>query len=270
MVKRTLIFMAFLLGAASILSAHDLFLKLGSYMVEPDATVQLSLLNGTFTSSESGVAADRVVDISIVSPAARDRLDASMLTTEGNTTSLEVKTSGAGTYVVGVSLRKRVLELQAADFNDYLEHEGIPDALEARRRDGEVAEDVAERYSKHVKAIFQVGDERTDGFSTVLGYPAEIVPLQNPFEAHAGSEIEFRCLVDGSPVANQMVLAGGRNSDGAFEEVSTRTDEDGIARFTLSAAGQWYVKFISMVKVADDEADYESTWATLTFGLPGR
>jgi len=268
MIKRTLIFTALLLGAASILSAHDLFLKLGSYMVAPGATVKLTLLNGTFTSSESTVAPERIMDISLVSSSSHDRLEASSLSAEGNTTSLEVTTGDAGTYVAGVSIRKRVLELPAAAFNDYLEHEGIPDALAARTRDDELDEDVAERYSKHVKAIFQVGEETTDSFSTVLGYPAEIVPLQNPFETHAGSEIEFRILVDGSPVANQMVLAGGHNADGAFEEISTRADADGVARFTLASSGQWYVKFISMKKITDDEANYESTWATLTFGIP--
>ena len=268
MAKRTLIVVGLVLGAASILSAHDLFMKLGSYMVEPHSTVELTLMNGTFTSSESEVAADRVVDISLVSPTGRETLEASTLATSGNTTALEARTGGPGTYVAGLSLRKRVLKLEAASFNDYLEHEGIPDALEARRRDGELEEDVAERYSKHVKAIFQVGDDRTDGFSTVLGYPAELVPLQNPYEAHPGSELEFRALVDGSPVAHQVVLAGGRNADGAFDEVSTRTDEHGIARFTLAAAGDWYVKFISMVKVTDGGATYESTWTTLTFALP--
>ena len=78
--------------------------------------------------------------------------------------------------MTGVSVKPRELELKAADFNAYLEEDGIPDVLEARRRNNELGKPARERYSKHVKAVFQVGDARTDVFGAVLGYPAEIVP----------------------------------------------------------------------------------------------
>ncbi|MFQ5690793.1 MAG: DUF4198 domain-containing protein [Gemmatimonadota bacterium] len=254
-------------GAAASLYAHDLFLKLESYFLEPDSSATVTLLNGTFDSSEDPVMRERAADISVVSPAGRARLDTTALTAEGDTSRLAIRTGGPGTYVVGVSLRKRVLGLDAAGFNDYLEHDGIPDVLEARRRDGELNLDVRERYSKHVKAIFQVGNSRTDSYGTLLGYPAEIVPLQNPYSLRPGTELRVRCLVNGRPVANQLVLAGGENADGAFHLAATRTDEDGIVRFKIGVPGKWYVKFIHMVKVPDAEADYESTWATLTFGV---
>ena len=74
-----------------------------------------------------------------------------------------------------------------------------------------------------------------------------------------------RAVVEGVPVANQLVIAGGEDSNGSFPETSARTDEEGVARFDLHAAGLWYVKFISMEKVGLEDVDYESKWATLTF-----
>ena len=110
----------------------------------------------------------------------------------GDSTLLTIETGAAGTYVVGASIRHSEIDLQAADFNEYLEHDGIPDVLEARHRDNELGKDVRERYSKHVKAVFQVGDARTDDFSAILGYPAEIVPLNNPYRriAEKSSSLE--------------------------------------------------------------------------------
>jgi uncharacterized GH25 family protein len=67
-----------------------------------------------------------------------------------------------------------------------------------------------EQYQKHVKAVLQVGDARSNTFSTVLGYPAEIVPLRNPYAAHIGDTLAFRCLVDGKPLTNQLVIAGAQ------------------------------------------------------------
>ncbi len=263
--KRTTVFLGLLFGAATILSAHDLFLKLNSYFVAPNSSVPLALLNGTFSESQGPVARDRIMDISVVSPAGRAHRDTLAITARGGTSELMIKTGEAGTYVAGISLKKRVLALPAAAFNAYLEHDGIPDVLEARRRNNTLDRDVRERYAKHVKAIFQVGSELTDSYGAELGYPAEIVPLENPYALKPGSEFEVRCLVDAKPVADQLVIAGGENERGAFEERSTRTDEHGRAVFTLDTAGKWYVKFIHMTETADGEADYESKWATLTF-----
>jgi uncharacterized GH25 family protein len=97
----------------------------------------------------------------------------------------------------------------------------------------------------------------------VLGYAAEIVPLENPYTLGRGAPLRVRCLVDGRPVANQTVLWGG-----ALAQRSTRTDADGVAQVTLDAAGRWYVKFIHMVRATQPGLDYESKWATLTFETP--
>lgn len=45
---------------------------------------------------------------------------------------------------------------------------------------------MCERYSKYVKAVFQVSEARTDSFKTALGYPVEITPQQNPYALKGG------------------------------------------------------------------------------------
>src|SRR5207247_9774859 len=51
---------------ASLALAHDLFLKLDTYFLEPRTRVRVTVLNGTFAKSEGFVAPDRVADISVV------------------------------------------------------------------------------------------------------------------------------------------------------------------------------------------------------------
>jgi uncharacterized GH25 family protein len=120
-----------------------------------------------------------------------------------------------------------------------------------------------------VKAILQVGDTRTTTYATVFGHPAEIVPLQNPYDVRAGGKLRVRALVDGKPVANQTVLVGGVGADGSrIAETAVRTDAEGVATVSLTRTGAWYVKFIHMTRVTDDpKLDYRSKWATLTFGV---
>ncbi len=250
---------------ATVLFAHDLFLKLDSYFVPPHSTVRVAVLNGTFAMSEGPVTADRLRDLSVVGPIERRAIGRDNWKPSGDSTWLTVATGAPGTYVIGASLLPREIALTAEQFNSYLEEDGIPDVLEARRASGELNRAARERYQKHVKAILQVGDTRTTAFATALGYPAEIVPLANPYGLRVGDTLALRCLVDGRPVGRQLVIAGGERGGQALQEVQARSDGDGVARFAIGAAGKWYVKFIHMAPVGRDGIDYESKWATLTF-----
>ena len=267
--RRTILIAATLLLVASVALAHDLFLKLDTYFVGAHSRVRIPVLNGTFTKSEGFVAPERIADISVVSPGGRTRLSPATAWSRGpdSTSLLTLELGDAGTYVTGASTRPNELSLTAEQFNAYLEEDGLPDVLEARRAGNELGKGARERYAKHVKAVFQVGEARSEGFSVVLGYPAEIVPLENPYAIGGRAALRVRCLVDGRPVANQTVLWGGEKGGEVLAQRSTRTDADGVAQVTLDAAGRWYVKFIHMVRATEPGGglDYESKWATLTF-----
>ena len=255
-----------LLAGAAVASAHDMFAKPARFFVDENAEVLVRILNGTFSKSENSIARARVRNVSVVSPDGRRQLDTAQWSAEGDTSAFRVTAGAAGTYVIGASTTANVIALEAKDFNLYLREDGIPDVLEARRRSGELDRPARERYSKHVKALVQVGRARSDHFGTELGYPAELVPLDNPYALPAGRVLRVRTLVDGSPAAAQFVLYGGRTPGGnRIAQRSVRSDTAGVARVPLRAPGTWYVKFINMSRVQGDTVDYESKWATLTF-----
>jgi uncharacterized GH25 family protein len=256
-----------LLLSAVAAAAHDMFVQPARFFAEENANVLVRVLNGTFAKSENSIDRARLVDVTVVSPGGRQRVDTAAWSTGGDTSAFTIRTGAAGTYVVGVSTRPNVIALEAKEFNQYLSEDGIPDVLVTRRRSGELGRPARERYSKHVKALIQVGSARSDHFATELGYPAEVLALDNPYELHAGGSLRVRALVDGKPAANQYVLFGGRTPGGErLAQRSLRSNADGIARIPLRTRGTWYVKFINMARLeGDSAADYESKWATLTF-----
>lgn len=266
---RVTLAVALILATAGVLDAHDLFFRADNFFVSPGTVVQLRALNGTFSKSENSIAHDRLRDLSVVSPGGRAHPDHSQWSTTGDTSVLTVRTSIPGTYVIGASLLPREITLKAADFNSYLLEDGIPDVLGSRKKSGEMGKDATERYSKHIKAMVQVGSKLSGDFSAVLGYPAEIVPLDNPYSMRAGGTLRVRALVDGNAVANQLVVTGGRTQrGGVLRETRVRTDKSGVARIRLPSRGQWYVKFIHMEPYHGPERiDYQSKWATLTFAV---
>jgi uncharacterized GH25 family protein len=273
--RRALLVSGFLLAFTSVLAGHDLFLTLREYFVPPDTDLRITALNGTFRTSENSIDRNRIADLSLVTPAARRRLDTAVVRAEGTRTAIGVHTEADGTYEAGMSIKPSEIDLTAKEFNAYLTEEGLGSVLARRRRDGELAKPARERYAKHVKLIFQVGQTRSEGWSTVLGYPVEIVPLRNPYQLGPGDSIRFRLLVNGAPSpAGQEVLAGGRTLSGARRTVRRLvTDAAGEIALSRVTAGTWYVKFIHMSKATEPGLDYISQWATLTFAIaspPGK
>ncbi|WP_343485798.1 DUF4198 domain-containing protein [Allomuricauda sp. d1] len=266
--KKQLILFAAILGSI-VLTSHELFLKTDAYFLQPGQASELYLFNGTFDQSENEITRDRIINAKILGPDHEFMPEDKDYYDKDKATYLKFKSSKAGTYVAGVSTLPRTIELTGKQFNDYLTHEGLDHVMANREQAGILDDEAKEIYSKHVKAILQVGDKNTDDFSTVLGYPIEFVPVDNPYSKKAGDEFSFQLLVGGNPLPNQTVhySTSMPGKDAHANEKSTKTDEKGVMTMTPTQAGKWYVATIHMVESDEDGVDYESNWATLTFAV---
>lgn len=285
----------YLLLISMLLCSHDLYLKMETYFLQPHQEATLSLYNGTFEKSENIITRDRMLDASFVAQGTRTAIQAEQWKDQDSTiTQLTFNTGEAGTYVAGVSTKARNIELTAEKFNSYLEHDGVLDMLEQRTNNNQLDQDALESYQKHVKAIYQVGDAKSNDWSTVLGYPIEFVPQANPYEKYSGDQLEVQLLLDGEPLGNQLVYAdyikgthahthddhghehshdGHSHSHDHDEEAHThtsgqqlRTNEQGAVLVDLPEDGIYYLRTIHMTTVTDsDKLTHRSKWATLTF-----
>ena len=270
--------LVFGLLAVIILCSNDMFLKFDNYFLNPQSEAVLQLFNGTFDESENIIDRDRMLDASMVGGGFRFPIDSAQWYDENLTTYLKFETGKDGTWVAGVSTAPRNISMKAEKFNDYLEHDGVDDMLLKRKNEGKLNSDTTEKYSKHVKTIFQVGDERSNDWATNLGYPIEFIPLSNPYSTHVGHSIKVKLLRDGKPLPNQTVLIGNdknqaehTHDDGEPHSHDNgqklRTDAGGILEFNLSNSGIWHLRTIHMEEVDDAELTHESNWATLTFAV---
>lgn len=250
--------------AAPAALAHDLFLKPDAFLLAPRSNVRVRMFNGTFTTSENAVTRDRVRDLTLVTPESVRHPENVSWKDTGKASEFAIGVGPAGTYVLGLSIKPRELRMEGKAFNDYLREEGVLDVLESRQRAGALERPSRERYSKHVKALFQVGDSKND-VSKPLGHPAEIVPLGNPYALGPGAELELLCLVDGRPAGGVNLIAGSQPKNGKLQSRTYHADAEGHVRVPILAAGPHFAKFISMVPADESGLDYESKWATLTF-----
>ncbi|MFN2502276.1 MAG: DUF4198 domain-containing protein [Pyrinomonadaceae bacterium] len=250
------------------IAAHDLFLKLDTYFVKPGEKISISVLNGSFQGSEGAVSFARLADASVVWPGGeRSKAKETEFTKNDKTAFFNFEPTKTGTYVAGLSTMPREIELNGKDFNEYLVEDGIPDTLAERQRLGELEKPVRERYSKHVKAIFQAGDKRTDNYKTAMGYPVEILLKKNPYSLKVGDTLEFVCIKDGKPIAGQYVMTGRDDGTNLRVGENVRANKKGVARVKLSGSGKWYFKFINMTRLDDPKLNYESKWASISFEI---
>lgn len=265
--------------AAATVDAHDLFLRPRDFVVRSGSQLAVRVLNGSFTSSEAMVARARLRDLTLVGPAGMAHPDRSTWSDGEKESEWQVRLGGPGTYVLGASLEPKTIHLTGAQFNDYLREEGLSEVLAIRRSGRQLNDASHERYAKHVKALVRVTGSATTSaprvdtaYRAVLDYPAELIPLDDPYTLRVGGHFRVRALVDGQPAPNQVVLAGGRTISGQqMVERQLRTDKVGVATIGTVTRGTWYVKFIHMRRIAASAADsvnYESKWATLTFARP--
>ena len=225
------------------------------------------LFNGTFDSSENVIARDRIIDPKILGPGYSFVPSSTDYHDKGNVTYLSFDTGEAGTYVAGISTKPRAIELSGKAFSAYLDHEGLSEVIAQRKAQGISGQAAREKYSKHVKAILQVGKESSDHYSAVLAYPIEFIPLKNPYELSLGDTMSFKLLYMDEPLAKQTVhVSSRRDSDEkGKEETSLQTNENGEVDFRIDDTGQWYIATIHMFESHEENFDYESNWATLTF-----
>ena len=104
--------------------------------------------------------------------------------------------SQPGTFIVALETDNRAQShLPSLRFNDYLRVEGLAAALQQRERTHRMDADGSEIYSRHSKALIQVGSssDHSARVTQPLGMPLEIVPDINPYECPWQRHCRFMC-----------------------------------------------------------------------------
>ena len=162
------------------------------------------------------------------------------------------------------------IQLPGAKFNSYLAEEGLTGPLAVRGASGEPGR---ERYRRCAKTWLSGDDAKRA--TEPIGLPLEIVPASIPGR---DSVLLVTVLRGGQPLAGALVRvwraplgAAGVALDAAVRDSSAmawegRTTANGSVAVPVRECGEWLVSLVDMVPSAEpSEADWESTWASLTF-----
>lgn len=275
MITRLTATLVLALAISAAVAAHEFWISAASWRVPPGqrATILVNV-GDRFPSATSFTAPERVESVRLVGPTGETPIPGPFRR-EKDSLAADVQAPGQpGTYIAVVTIKPRVLEIKASDFETYLAHEGLDGVVAERRRAGESGKPGRERYSRYGKTLLRVGDATTIGHVTrPVGLAVEIVPLTDPTTLRAGDRCRFRLLFEGKPIAGAKVGAIYASATTKPDEwpLTARTDARGEVEFTLNDPGPWLVRAVHMVRRTEqtgaEAADWESYWASLSFAL---
>src|SRR5262245_4878838 len=266
--------------AAGTASAHEFWLSPSRYQAGAGDKVSIGAIVGTgFRGDPRPYAAPRSVRFVVAAARTVDLTPAALNGEIPWATFVMPDDQGA---IVAYQSNFADIELPAAEFDAYLELEGLDGPRAMRAKQGDKAGPGRERYARCPKvwiAGTAPGARATRAMSTI-GLPIEIVPLADPGTV---TPLPVRLLWHGKPLAGALVrawntsLADGfaprawASRDSVGPVASARTDKNGEARLEIGRPGEWLIASEHMVPCAEkSEADWESWWASFTFARAGR
>jgi len=204
-----------------------------------------------------------------------DRLRNPRLVTQGGATPVKVLESegggvaahfggldGPGWFVV--ETEPAFIELEASEFESYLEHEGLRSVVEARREANALGRTGREIYSKYAKVAL---DARRGFVSGAVGFPIEIIPVSDE-PCAPGDAMRVRVLLRGHGASGLQLRATHRASEDPAPRVASTqvTLAGGEGTIHIDQPGLWRLHTIAIEPHTDPAtADWRSHWASLTF-----
>jgi uncharacterized GH25 family protein len=256
---------AYLASTAAPSFAHDFWIELDRPVVaEKSAVLQARFKIGSAGEPEDwNTRRERIVALRSVGPDGVRDQQAEIV--PGEPGSATIRLSGAGSHVVMFESTPSEIELAPAEFNDYLEHEGLTAIRDWRSQNGQTDKPGREIYARRAKAIVQLGGKPTDTVSTPLGLSLEIVPERNPLALKTGQDLPLRLYYRGAPLAGAKLVCEAIAPAGL--SFNATTDENGRAHFAIPHTGRWKIATVWSTPISGNpRADFDTLFASLTFG----
>jgi len=245
--------------------AHEFWMQPLKFFLRPGERTSISFLVGeNFIGEQWDLKVHKVEKLEIHrSGGVKNLLDSIKVSSKDN---LSVTPQEEGTHMIILQSSNAFIELPGEKFNEYLTEDGLDDVLTHRKKTGTLDKPGKEYYRRYSKLLLQVGNKRDDTYKKVMGDPIEIVPEANPYTFKKGDLVKFRILSEGKPIFGVKVRVWNR-----FENRTTiqpvYPEKNGIIEMRIVNPGPWMVSVVKMVPSTQPGADWQSHWASLTFGV---
>ena len=246
--------------------AHEYWIEPAKFSIAKGEKTQVKLLLGdglVKDVEERPFQADKTTVFSVFSR--RQTLDLRSRLADGATPLYEFTGAEMGNYLFAMERTWSYITIEPDQFDAYLREDGMEYIIAEREKLGESKRPGRERYARFLKSLLQVGRKGDDTYKKRTGLTVELIPQANPYSKKVGDLISFQALLDNKPLAGYTVFADNRQTG----KKKLLTDKNGKFTFKLDAPGLWLTRLVFMrrCKVDCGDADWESFWASFSFGI---
>jgi uncharacterized GH25 family protein len=179
---------------------------------------------------------------------------------------LSLSLNAEGTHMLVMQSSHAFIELQAAKFNEYLKEDGLDEVLQYRQKNNLMDKPGKETYARYTKLMVQVGDKRDATYKKSAGLPLEIFIEKNPYNIALGEKVKFKIMFQNKPLFGARVMVWNRTNNLTTKQ-PVYTLQDGTIEARISNKGPWMISVVKMLPSKEKNADWESYWGSLVFGI---
>lgn len=262
---KNIFFISSLLAVISLQSAHELWLSPDKFIYQRGEKINIRFFAGENFEGENWKGNnEKIQSLKLYFDDVSD--DLSKYFSKGKGDSVELTILDEGTNLFAFNSTNFYIETEAARFNEYLEENGLINAIENRKLNNETGSNSREFFQHCSKTLIQVGNKKDKTFSVSTGLPVDIIPLSNPYSLKDTDSLSVKILFRDRPLANTLIRIWRRLDDKSIKSELT-TNDNGEIKFPVSTSGNWMISTVKMERLQNDpNAQWQSYWASLTWG----
>jgi uncharacterized GH25 family protein len=254
-----------LLSVITSLSAHEFWLSPSKYIYKRTEKLNIRFFVGeNFEGQNWNGNKERIQSLKLYYGGVNDELSEYITDQPGD--SIELTMVDEGTNLISFNSRNSYIEMEASEFNKYLQEDGLSDAIDYRKENNETDSMGREFFQRCSKTLIQVGTKKDNTHLITTGLPIDIIPLTNPYLLKPKDSLKVKVLFRDDPLSNTLVKIWHR-INGKTIKTDLTTNEYGEIIFPVSTNGKWMVSLVKMVRLeSDPAAQWQSYWGSLTWG----
>lgn len=261
---KTICLVCFFTLLGGLLQAHEFWIQPENFFLKPGDSVKAVFMIGEqFTGEKWKGDRRRISSLQLHSGHKVTALE-ELVKDDDPVLTLSLKEEG--THLLAMESTNAFIRMDGTTFTEYLQEDGLDEILSLRKKDNTQADSASELYSRHTKLLIQVGEKKNFTFKKECSHILEILPEQNPYSVGKGGRVKFKVLFQGKPLFGAKVRIWNRyNYRTTLQNIYAQ--QDGTVETHLSNPGAWMVSVVKMVPSKDPQAQWQSYWASLVFGV---
>ena len=251
--------------SASLVHAHETWIRPSDYQVEKGVPIALDIRNGQ---DFEGVSLPWLDGWFHRFTANEGKIERPLTGRNGDLPAATIRPMRDGLMIIALETKPDILVYEEwQKFKLFVTEKGYPEAIQQHIDRGLPHSNFSESFTRHIKTLIAIGDGQ--GSDRSLGLKHEFILHNNPYQLGDNNEIQAELRFDNQPRIGALVTIFSYDQNAAMQEVQYRTDENGLISFRLRPNTEYLLDSVWLSPAPRGSLNaWRTNWAALSFKTP--